>query len=83
MALLEKQGEKLILKVEGPEGIQLTTWSTEPTTDYDAPNPGTIRLGFDYELKAGESFTFRVLLIPGDDVETLAPTKSALENWGR
>jgi len=82
MALLEKQGEKLILKVEGPEGIQLTTWSTEPTTDYDAPNPGTIRLGFDYELKAGESVTFRVLLIPGDD-GTLAPTKSALENWGR
>lgn len=82
-AILEKDGERLTLKVEAPKGIQLTTWSTEPTTDYDAPNPGTIRVGFDYELKPGESVTLQVLLIPGGSGATEAPIESALTDWGR
>ena len=82
-AILEKDGEKLTLKVEAPKGIQLTTWSTEPTTDYDAPNPGTVRVGFDYELKPGESVTLRVLLIPGGSGATVAPVEGALPHWGR
>src|SRR5690554_4881014 len=81
-AILEKDGEKLTLKVEGPKGIQLTTWSTEPTTDYDAPNPGTVRVGFDYELKHGESVTLRVLLIP-EGSETIAGSfKGKMTDWG-
>jgi len=81
-AILEKDGQKLALKVVGPAGIQLTTWSTEPTTDYDAPNPGTIRVGFDYELKAGESATFKVLLIPGGKEDVTVPAEKTLEDWG-
>ena len=82
-AVFEKNGEKLLLKVAWPEGIQLTTWSTDPTTDYDAPNPGTIRVGFDYELNPGESVTLRVLLIPGGRGDALFPAETSLENWGR
>jgi hypothetical protein len=81
-AVLEKDGEKLTLKVEGPKGIQLTTWSTEPTTDYDAPNPGTIRVGFDYELKSRESATLKVLLIPEGNDATTMPLKGKLTDWG-
>jgi hypothetical protein len=82
-AILEKDGKTLILEVEGIEDIQLVTWSTEPTTDYDAPNPGTIRVGFDYQLKPGESATIRVLLIPEGNGDKVVPSEMALEDWGR
>ena len=49
----------------------------------DAPNPGTIRVGFDYSLKPGESVTIRVLLIPGSKDESVSPTEAGLEDWGR
>lgn len=81
-AILEKDGEKLTLKVEAPKGILLTTWSTEPTTDYDAPNPGTVRVGFDYELKPGESVTLRVLLIPEGSETIAASLKGKMTDWG-
>ena len=39
-AVLSKDGEKLFLKVQGPDNLEMKTWSTAPTTNYDPENPG-------------------------------------------
>ena len=82
-AILEKDGKKLFLKVEGLADAKLTTWSTAPTTDYDAPNPGTIRVGFDYLLKPDETARIRVFLIPAGNIEEMNPIDKLLEDWER
>jgi hypothetical protein len=82
-ATLDKDGEKLFLKVEGLPNIKMKTWSTDPKTDYDAPNPGTIMVGFEHGLEANEAATFQVYLIPAGAVEAVLPLEDALENWGK
>ena len=64
-AELRKKGKRLLLRVNAPSDAVLTTWSTMPTTSYDAPNPGTVFLGFEVNRKPGENVAFEVLLIPG------------------
>src|SRR5690606_9514149 len=61
-AKVEKmQGNRLILSsgsrqlqvwVEGIENMELKTWSAEPPQSYDAPNPGTVLVGFELQLPA-------------------------------
>lgn len=63
-AELSKNGKKLYLKVQEPDHIQLKTWSTAPTTAYDAPNPGTVMLGFETTLPEKSPAVLTVLLIP-------------------
>ncbi|NQU54891.1 MAG: heparinase II/III family protein [Bacteroidetes bacterium] len=63
-ATLTKDGKTLFLKVQGSKGIQMKIWSTTPTTDYDAENPGTVMVGFECELPANSKESFEVLLIP-------------------
>jgi len=64
-ATLTKNGKKLLLKVDSPAKIRMKTWRTEPTTNYDAPNPGTILVGFECDLPANTREILQVLLIPG------------------
>jgi hypothetical protein len=61
---LTKDGKKLLLRVDSPATIRMKTWSTEPTTSYDAPNPGTILVGFECDVPAGARQTLQVMLIP-------------------
>ena len=63
-AVLSENGKTLHLKVQGPEHIQMLTWSTAPTNNYDAENPGTIMVGFECELPANSSEAFEVILVP-------------------
>jgi len=63
-ATLTKDGKTLYLKVLGPDNIQIKTWSTAPTNNYDADNPGTILVGFECDLPANTKETFEVLLVP-------------------
>jgi hypothetical protein len=81
-ATLEKDGEKLFLKVEGLPQVKIKTWSTDPKTDYDEPNPGTIMVGFEYELEPNEAAEYQVYLIPAGAVDVKLPKAKALENWG-
>lgn len=79
-AELTKDGKKLTLKVQSGAAIRMKTWSTAPTNDYDAANPGTILVGFECDLPANVSETLQVLLIPasaGDD----ADFNLQLDNW--
>jgi hypothetical protein len=80
-ATLTKDGKRLILKVSGPENIIMKTWSTEPTNDYDAANPGTIMVGFECDLPANSSAVFEVLLVPEKASDSAGFMKKKLEEW--
>ncbi len=54
----------MYLKVQGPDNIQMRTWSTAPTNNYDAENPGTIMVGFECEVPANTKESFEVIMIP-------------------
>jgi hypothetical protein len=63
-ATLMDDAKTLYLKVLGPDNIVMRTWSTAPTNNYDAENPGTIMVGFTCEVPANTSEAFEVLLVP-------------------
>jgi len=63
-AVLKKDGKELILRVDSPAKVALKTWSTQPSTAYDAPNPGTTLVSFEIELPANAKAEFAVKLIP-------------------
>jgi Heparinase II/III-like protein/Domain of unknown function (DUF4962) len=78
---LTKNGKQLTLRVEKPTHITMKTWNTQPTTEYDAPNPGTTLVGFETEVPAKKKETFTVLLIPlGAEKKANAKMKS-LKEW--
>jgi hypothetical protein len=52
-AILTKDGKTLFLNVQGPENIRMKTWSTAPTNNYDAENPGFIKLRLFPGFKSG------------------------------
>jgi hypothetical protein len=63
-AILTQKGKQLHLIVDEPANINITTWSSQPTTDYDAPNPGTILVGFETTLPANATGIIQVKMIP-------------------
>ncbi len=70
--LNEKNGEILLtikekqlrLKVNANTKFTLKTWTTQSTNTYDAPNPGTIIIGFEADLTPKQAATFKVSLVP-------------------
>ena len=80
-AILKKDGKELLLRVTSPAKVQLKTWSTEPTTDYDAPNPGTTLLGFEIQARPGRSQVLHVMLIPRGAEKNVKKRIEALTNW--
>ncbi|NGM61057.1 heparinase [Sphingobacterium sp. SGG-5] len=55
------QDNKIIdIQIESSLSVQAKTWSTEPITDYDAANPGTVVVGFEGVLPANQSYVFQV-----------------------
>lgn len=75
---LEKDGEKLRLKVVSDFPFELKTWSTESPNDYDAPNTGTRFVGFESTVKSGTKGAFTIYLLP----EGAKSTKTkALNDW--
>ena len=82
-AELTKDGKKLILKVKEPEEISLKTWTTTPAHSYDAPNPGTTLLGFEYSVPAKSSKRLLVLLIPEKANKNLKAKNLPLSEWNK
>jgi len=78
-AELTKDGKKLILEVVEPAGVTLKTWSTEPPHDYDAANPGTIRIGFEVTLPASSKTALTVRLLP----EKASNSQKAIQSLGQ
>lgn len=78
---LTKDGKKLTLKVNTAANIQMKTWSTAPTTDYDAANPGTTLVGFEMQLQPNEKQAVEVLLIPEGVNADKVKFGKQLSNW--
>ncbi|HEV7350275.1 heparinase II/III domain-containing protein [Telluribacter sp.] len=82
-ATLTSGGKTLTLRVQLPASVEIKTWSTAPTTDYDAPNEGTQLVGFEYEVPAGASQTLQVLLLPEKASGTKKTIDQPLAQWGK
>lgn len=80
-ATLTSQGRKLVLKVQGPDNVEMKTWSTAPTNNYDAENPGTIMVGFEVLIPANTTQSIEVLLIPEKAVAQADFSNKPLNEW--
>jgi hypothetical protein len=80
-AMLKKDGKELLLKVNAGGEITMKTWSTAPTTSYDAPNPGTTLVGFEVAAKPKEKNDFTVLLIPQNSDKKVKEKIKPLKDW--
>lgn len=80
-AELTKDGRKLILEVREPANTVLKTWSTDPPNEYDAANPGTIRVGFDVPVAAGSKTALTVLLVPEKAEKQVKKAVEPLAKW--
>ena len=78
---LNKEGHTLVLQVNTPANVITKTWSTEPTTSYDAPNPGKTLIGFEMKLKPNQKQTIQVFLIPGSTGKQNMKFEKPLSNW--
>lgn len=81
VAVLSKEGKRLTLRVDYPAQAKLQTWSTAPTTSYDAPNEGTVLIGFEFEVPAGTSQTLQVSLLPQNVVSNSKKFDKPLDQW--
>jgi hypothetical protein len=83
-AELTKDGKKLILRVDVAGDIVLKTWPTDPPPNsYDAPNPGTIRTGFEITIPARSSIAITVSLIPEKADRMTRRRIGPLSSWGK
>ncbi len=80
-AQLTKDGKTLTLQVKEPAQIEWQTWPTDPPNDYDAPNPGTTRVGFTVKLPAHTRTAITVLLIPAGAAGKVNPAVQPLAQW--
>lgn len=78
---LSKDGKTLYLKVNGPDNIQMQTWSTAPTNNYDPENPGTIMVGFECDVPAHTSQAFEVILVPASVESEATFLDKSLSEW--
>lgn len=80
---LTQAGKKLYFKVEAPGQVVMKTWSTESPHFYDAPNPGTVLVGFEMVLPSKTTTTIRVSLVP-ENVKTIDHSGiPPLDQWGK
>ena len=80
-ATLTKNGKELYLRVNAPGNISMKTWSTEPNTTYDAPNPETTLVGFECVVAANTQETIQVLLIPSSANNKDISFGISLDQW--
>jgi len=79
---LKKDGKKLKIEVAEPAKVTMKTWSTVPPNDYDAPNPGTILVGFEVVIPANANATLLVKLIPQNAKQTSGKI-GELKEWAK
>jgi hypothetical protein len=70
---LSQNGKKMLLIFDTQTPISIKTWPTTPAHDYDAPNPGTVFVGFEAKLPAGSRQSFNAYLSESGDVAGAKP----------
>jgi len=63
-AELAQKGKTLTFRVLEPAQAEVRIWSTDPPTEFDAPNPGTRLVGFEVTVPAGTAQRIVVHLAP-------------------
>ncbi|WP_300599833.1 heparinase II/III family protein [Niabella sp.] len=79
--LLKKDGKTLRMQILAGQPVTVKTWSTAPTNDYDAPNPGTVLVGFETKLPAASSKRFVVRLVPEKNASKVDGKIIPLKDW--
>lgn len=74
---LSQNGKKMLLIFDTQTPITISTWPTTPRHDYDAPNPGTMFVGFEAKLPADSRHSFTTYLAVSRDVNPVKP----LADW--
>jgi hypothetical protein len=70
------------MRVDAPGEVVLRTWPTDPPPNsYDAPNPGTIRTGFELTLPARTKTSITVSLIPEKAAAAANKKIGPLSSW--
>ena len=67
--LLEQDGKKLYIRVEGTENIRWRIVPAEPDFSYNSPNPGVSLIGFDVDLELSRKQKVKVYLLPEENRE--------------
>jgi len=83
LAYLTQNGQQLLMVVDDAREAIIKTWPTDPPPNsYDAPNPGTIRTGFELTVPARTKKTITVLLTPEKDLIRAGSMKiGPLSSW--
>ena len=79
---LRQEGKKLKIEVAAPFQVEMKTWPTTSTNDYDAPNPGTILVGFEVKVPANTDTALTVKLIP-QGAKGSGKKVLPLSEWGK
>lgn len=74
---LSQNGKKMFMQVVSKSKINLKAWSTDPQNSFVAPNPGTIRVGFESKLAAIQKSEFTVFLSATKKMKKIKP----LNEW--
>lgn len=74
---LSQHGKKMLLIIDTDAKIEIKTWSTAPTHDYDAPNPDTQFVGFEAKLPANSAWSFNVYFTDSERAVSIP----ALASW--
>lgn len=80
-ASLVQSGKTMQLKVVGDIQPTWTTYSTEPKADFDAPNPGTRMVGFEFTLEPGQTTRYQVQFAPPGTRFPTNQTLRPLTDW--
>lgn len=80
---LKKGSKKVVLKVASLTPITMKTWTTFSPNSYDATNPGTIFVGFETNIPAGEKVEFNVFLTPERNLNDINYTVLPIAKWPR
>ena len=76
--VLEQNGKILRLKVLGKHKVNMRTWTTKSRNAYDEPNPNSLMIGFEMELRVNSKEEIQVALVPeGSKI----PKKVSTGNW--
>ena len=75
---LSQNGKTLFLQFSGDSQLRIKTWSTTGPMDYDAPNPGTMMVGFETLIPAGEK---RELTAVFSEMKDRKSENVALDKW--
>ncbi|MDR1864428.1 MAG: heparinase II/III-family protein [Bacteroidales bacterium] len=79
---LTENGKKLKIEVAEPAKVTMKTWTTTSANDFDAPNPGTVLVGFEATVPANSVAALSVKLIPQGVRKTVSKVPE-LAQWAK